>query len=141
MSNANDPIELLLNFSIASSPSGIETQEAQGQQNLVHSDALPIQGDWEVLKRWGVIQGEPIDKLFCSCTLPSDWKKVATNHSMWSNLLDSRGFNPREHILQSRVFTIATRIFLQLKGSAWQVSTKMLKTGCTANIIKSPITD
>lgn len=87
----NSPIDLLLNFSIAATPSGIEQQEAQGQQNLVQSTTLPINGDWEVLERWGVVKGEPIDQLFCHCTLPDGWTKAPTDHSLWSSLVDARG--------------------------------------------------
>lgn len=87
----NDSIDSLLNFSIAAAPGGIEQQEAQGQQNLVQSTALPIKGDWEVLERWGVIQGDKIDDLFCHCTLPDGWAKAPTDHSMWSSLVDTRG--------------------------------------------------
>lgn len=84
-------IDSLLNFSIVAAPGGIEQQEAQGQQNLVHSTALPIKGDWEVLERWGVVRSDKIDDLFCHCTLPDGWAKVATDHSMWSSLVDTRG--------------------------------------------------
>lgn len=87
----NSQIDSLFNLSIASTPGGIEQQEAQGQQNLVQSTTLPIKGDWEVLERWGVVQGEPIDKLFCHCTLPDGWTKAPTDHSLWSSLVDARG--------------------------------------------------
>lgn len=90
---SNDLVDNLLNFSIATTPGGIEKQEAQGQQNLINSTALPIKGDWNVLARWGIVKGEPINNLFCHCTLPDGWQKVATDHSMWSKLVDDRGLN------------------------------------------------
>lgn len=80
-----------LNLSIASTPGGIEQQEAQGQRNLIKSTTLPIDGDWDTLTRWGVIQGDKSDNLFCHCTLPQGWTKVPTDHSTWSNLVDDRG--------------------------------------------------
>jgi hypothetical protein len=86
-----DLLTARLNLSIAVAPGGIEEQEAQGQQNLVRSTTLPIKGDWEVLERWGVQKGEPIDKLFCYCTLPDGWTKAPTDHSLWSSLVDARG--------------------------------------------------
>jgi hypothetical protein len=53
---------------------------------------LPIEGDWNVLKRWGVTQGDRIDNFFCQCTLPEGWKKVPTKDTTWlTNLIDSRG--------------------------------------------------
>ena len=84
-------IDSILNLSIATAPGGIEQQEAQGQRNLVQSTTLPIKGDWEVLERWGVVKGEPVDKLFCHCTLPDGWTKAPTDHSLWSSLVDARG--------------------------------------------------
>lgn len=85
-----DLLTARLNLSVASAPGGIEQQEAQGQQNLVQSTTLPIKGDWEVLERWGVVKGEPIDKLFCHATLPEGWTKAPTDHSLWSSLVDAR---------------------------------------------------
>ena len=89
--NSDKRITTMLNFITAAVPGGIEAQEAQGQRDLVRSTTLPIAGDWDTLMRWGVIQGEKSDDLFCHCTLPEGWSKVATDHSMWSNLVDARG--------------------------------------------------
>jgi hypothetical protein len=89
--NSDDALQARINFTIASKPGGIEEQEAQGQQNLIKSTALPIEGDWDTLTRWGIVRGEQTDNLFCHCTLPEGWKKVATDHSLWSNLVDARG--------------------------------------------------
>jgi hypothetical protein len=69
----------------------IENQEATGHRDLIYSDKLPIEGDWNILERWGVIKGAAIDKLFYSCTLPVGWEKVPTKHPMWSTLVDERG--------------------------------------------------
>jgi hypothetical protein len=78
-------------------PSGhIEAQEARGQQELVDSDVLPVNRDkqtQEGLEKMGVIFQELIDEdpLFQIVTLPNGWKKVTTEHSMWSNLVDDKG--------------------------------------------------
>lgn len=76
-------------------PGGIERQEAVGQHELVNSDALPaeIHGDRSVLEAAGVVFGELVkdDPLFVNVTLPEGWKKVATDHSMHSDLLDADG--------------------------------------------------
>jgi hypothetical protein len=86
-----DLLTARLNLSVTSKPGGIEQQEAQGQQNLVQSTTLPIDGDWEVLERWGIVKGEPIDDLFCHCTLPEGWTKAPTDRRLWSSLVDARG--------------------------------------------------
>jgi hypothetical protein len=77
-------------------PSAIEAQEARGQQELVNNTQLPVKCS-PVLKAKlqyaGVVFGNetPDDKLFCYATLPTGWKKQATGHSMWSELVDDQG--------------------------------------------------
>ncbi len=75
-------------------PTYIEREEEVGQQEAVVSESLPsdIRGrhEWEEL---GFVFGKPFpdDDLFCPATLPPGWKKVATDHSMWNNLVDPAG--------------------------------------------------
>lgn len=74
----------------------IERQEAQGQRELVQSEVLPSDcsaSDRSALESAGVVFGEPVpgDDLFVYVTLPAGWKKVRTNHSMWSDLVDEHG--------------------------------------------------
>lgn len=76
-------------------PRAIEAQEAQGQRDLVANTQLPMDCPPDLkaeLERAGVIFGAqtPGDRLFCSVTLPKGWKKKATEHSMWSDLLDDK---------------------------------------------------
>jgi hypothetical protein len=71
-------------------------QEAQGQSSFVNSETLPsdMQGDAKsVLEKAGVKFGEKVegDEMFQYVELPAGWKKVPTNHSMWSNLVDDKG--------------------------------------------------
>lgn len=78
----------------------ILNQEAEGQGSFVGSDTLPAKissyGDFDekkILKDAGVeflgmVEG---DKLFQYVKLPPGWQKVATDHSMWSNLVDDKG--------------------------------------------------
>lgn len=75
---------------------GIEAQESRGQQSFVSSTTLPtdMQGDARaVLEAAGVKFGELVDGdlMFQYVELPEGWEKVATDHSMWSNLLDNDG--------------------------------------------------
>jgi hypothetical protein len=74
------------NFRTASTPGGIEAQEARGQQALVSSDELPKDAPWDELEAMGIKKGAPVGDLFVLATLPDGWKKVATGHSMWSEL-------------------------------------------------------
>jgi hypothetical protein len=75
-------------------PSAIEDQEARGQAELVNSCQLPVNVTGrENLEAAGVKFGEPDpkDPLFCDCELPEGWKKLATEHAMWSKLVDADG--------------------------------------------------
>jgi hypothetical protein len=80
-----------LNGTIASSPDGIEQQEKDCQKSLVESQCLPIKGEWEILSRWGIKKGEPVDSLFVSAKLPVGWRVEKTEDTIWSNLIDDRG--------------------------------------------------
>ena len=39
----------------------------------------------------GIVFGKEVDDLFVEVTLPAGWKKEATDHSMWSKLVDDKG--------------------------------------------------
>jgi hypothetical protein len=69
----------------------IYRQESAGQANLVNSTHLPKNGDWNALSAMGIVRGADVDDLFCEATLPHGWKKIATDHSMWSSLVDETG--------------------------------------------------
>lgn len=83
------------NFLAASTPGGIEAQEKRGQTSFVNSAILPIPDDRRCtqaqLEAMGVQVGEKVDDLFVSVVLPQGWRKEATEHSMWSTLLDEQG--------------------------------------------------
>jgi hypothetical protein len=85
----------------------IYAQEARGQQALVTSTQLPVEGSpghtreyrkeaqedekkaWALMGiEWGDAQE---NELFRDATLPEGWKKERTDHSMWSDLLDEKG--------------------------------------------------
>lgn len=77
-------------------PMAIEHQEAKGQESFVKSDTLPTKMDpasKEILEAAGVKFLGPVenDDQFQYVTLPAGWKKVPTDHSMWSELLDQDG--------------------------------------------------
>jgi hypothetical protein len=82
----------------ASTPGGIEAQEAAGQAMLVASGAkLPKDLGYSKLTReqitaaTGIKFGDDADDIFVNVTLPPGWKLRATDHSMWSDLLDANG--------------------------------------------------
>lgn len=82
------------NFMAASLSGGIERQEKEGQTRFVASDKLPIDGvdkNRQQLEALGFKFGSIVDKIFIECTLPQGWKKVASEHSMWSYLHDDKG--------------------------------------------------
>jgi len=85
----------LKNFVAASTPGGIEAQEAAGQAEVVRDcNRLPKRmircerSDFEAL---GFEFIGPADDLFDLVAFPAGWKLVATDHSMWSDLLDGDG--------------------------------------------------
>lgn len=84
----NDNIE---NFMVAATPGGIEAQEAQGQQAMVTSSILPLDAPWDDMVQIGIERGQPVDELFVSCALPAGWRRIATEHSMWSDIVDDKG--------------------------------------------------
>jgi hypothetical protein len=76
-------------------PESIVASEASGQQELVNSSQLPAftcySGDSKAdLEAHGikVIGRTPGDESFYDVELPKGWKVEATDHSMWSKLLD-----------------------------------------------------
>lgn len=79
----------------ASTPGGIEAQEAAGQRQFVASETLPknlMHGTTrEQLVALGIVFGDDADDLFVKATLPPGWNKVASDHSMWSYLHDEQG--------------------------------------------------
>ena len=83
----------LHNFEVAATPGGIEAQEAAGQVMLCASNILPRQKHSDERKKldaMGVKFGANVDDLFVTVTLPPGWTKQATDHSMWSHLLDDK---------------------------------------------------
>ncbi len=79
-----------------SSSDFILEQEAQGQREMVNSDVLPIKisgsgtiRDFEAL---GFVFGDgKIDGIFRPATLPMGWKREASDHDMWSYIVDETG--------------------------------------------------
>jgi hypothetical protein len=86
----------LANAVIASTPGGIEQQEAAGQAELVASGAkLPKDcyglSREQITAETGIVFHDDADDLFVNVTLPQGWKLKATEHSMHNDLLDENG--------------------------------------------------
>lgn len=86
------------NAIIASTPGGIEAQEAAGQRALVSNfTRLPKEYGWqkpfpkELLERLGFTIGGDADELFVNVTAPASWSMRATDHSMHSDIVDDKG--------------------------------------------------
>lgn len=91
-----DPTLAIAEMMCVGTSNMIELQEAQGQRELVRSEVLPTQGLHDlrdILERAGGSVGSPVDgdPMFTHVTMPSGWSKKATDHSMWSSLVDQAG--------------------------------------------------
>lgn len=81
----------LENATVASTPGGIEAQEAQGQKDFVASETLPTKCPRKELEELGFVFGEAADDIFTYVQFPEGWTKSPTDHSMWSDLVDDKG--------------------------------------------------
>ena len=91
------------NFIAAATPGGIEAQEKAGQIEQSFLETLPregtLVGQWgrrdnylEEWERLGFVFNESGgDDLFIEAKFPQGWRKQATDHAMWSHLLDDKG--------------------------------------------------
>lgn len=98
--DAKDPAGAMLLVAASMGRGGssrvIAEQERAGQAQLVNSEQLPTDldgdnpADFEAL---GIVFGEPTpgDRLFQSATLPEGWKREASDHDMWSYVVDELG--------------------------------------------------
>jgi hypothetical protein len=87
----NPAAENMLNLAAAMSENGLEEQERHGQAKFVSVENLPKKCPKEDLEKLGFKFGEDVDDLFVSVQFPEGWKKESTDHSMWSDLIDSQG--------------------------------------------------
>ncbi|WP_433235335.1 hypothetical protein ACQPYK_25165 [Streptosporangium sp. CA-135522] len=70
--------------------------EADGQRELVNSEVIPTEimsGGEDDLTALGFHLGDQVegDPLFRRVTLPDGWKREASDHSMWSYIIDGLG--------------------------------------------------
>lgn len=87
-----DPLLHLLGAMSEGTDKYITGMEAAGQQQVVNSALLPTKGS-EDLAALGFTLGEVQDgdPLFREVTLPDGWRKEASDHDMWSHVVDPLG--------------------------------------------------
>jgi hypothetical protein len=99
-------------------PGGIRMQEAQGQRELLHAEQLPIHGllgaDRDAFEAMGIkiLDTPSKDSLFCHVELPNGWKKVATDHVMWTDLVDDQGVRRAKIFYKAAFYDRSARIEL-----------------------------
>lgn len=86
------------NLHAASTPGGIEAQEAAGQailssdNNRLPLRIIPTKITHAMIEAaWGVKFGAPVEDIFIETAFPEGWKIVPTAHNMWSDLIDDKG--------------------------------------------------
>lgn len=92
----DNPLLFLAEAAATGPENAIVNQEASGQRSFINSDTLPTEMDSQaraILEGAGVQFYGPVDgdELFQYVDLPPGWKKVPTDHPMWSRLLDGKG--------------------------------------------------
>lgn len=127
------PLELLVR-----GQRGLAQMEAEGQRQLVQSASLPADlaslstraEDFALMTSWGFELGSPFpdDPMFMPVKLPPGWSKKASDHDMWSHVVDAKG---RERIA---VFYKAApydrRAFMRLEPRYTFVVTENLSEAC-----------
>jgi hypothetical protein len=86
----DSPEALLAEALVTGGDGVIERQEARGQQEVVESESVPTEGS-EALVSLGFELGDPYpeDPLFRPAKLPDGWRKVGSDHAMWSAIVDA----------------------------------------------------
>ena len=122
------------NAIIATTPGGIEAQEARGQKDFVASEVLPKKMchgcTREKLEKMGIVFGEDVDDLFVKCQLPSGWKKEPTEHSMWSKLIDEKGRERAMIFYKAAFYDERAHISLSKRFSPHKMPEDRYKTDC-----------
>lgn len=93
---SKDNPSLMLGLLMGGASRGIEAMEADGQRQFVDSCQIPTamrNCDDASLTALGFVLGPvtPDDPMFREATLPKGWRKLPTDHSMWSKIVDETG--------------------------------------------------
>lgn len=93
------------NAAVALTPGGIEAQEKAGQLDQAEKQTLPLdlgqrwdktpEGAAKARAPWEALgfrfSDKIVDGIFVEVAFPKGWKKVPTDHSMWSDIVDDKG--------------------------------------------------
>jgi len=122
----------------------IEEQERDGQRQLAKSESLPSQLNGcteEEVRAIGIDLG-PIpkdihkgDALFRPATLPDGWKIELTNHSMWSCIVDDRGFARASMFYKAAFYDRAAHLSLNVRIRMQQDYDARRRDGTTVYIV------
>ena len=104
----------------------ITDMEKAGQGQLVSSDVMPSEAPWDDLIALGFVPGKLVDgdDLFRHCDLPAGWTKAATDHAMWSTVLDERGVD-RVSVFYKAAF-YDRRAFARLANPGYSAATNII---------------
>jgi hypothetical protein len=74
-------------------PEGIVRSEKIGQMDVVASTKMPkeMHPNRQAYERLGFTFGTDVDDVFVAAELPKGWTRRATDHPMWSDVLDGEG--------------------------------------------------
>ncbi len=122
---ATDPL-LLFAEAMGNRSGFIEAQEARGQAQVVNSQQLPAEGDWEALEALGFVKGDLVagDDLFVNATIPDGWTKEATDHSMYSVIKDERGVDRVQVGYKAAFYDRWARI--SIKNVGWDAALELI---------------
>lgn len=132
----------LANAMVALTPGGIEAQEKDGQLTEASRQTLPIEQSpsREAFEKVGFEFGAELDEVFMEASFPDGWRKVPTDHSMWTDLVDGDGrvrgsifykaafYDRKGHCRLSRRFSIGQhyeddgRVIVRLEDGAGKVN-------------------
>lgn len=84
---------LLVSAAVLGSDVTLEAVEWKGQHQLVTSDLLPTDCNTAAFEAAGFTFGDPVpgDPLFRKATMPPGWTRGASDHAMYSHILDEHG--------------------------------------------------
>ena len=103
----------------------IESSEAAGQKTMIDSTQIPKDGDWELLKSWGLVILGDADDLFYDAQLPEGWDLRPTGHSLNTDMIDNWGrkraalfYKAAFYDRRAEVFVIKNRFIVEQNWSA-----------------------
>jgi hypothetical protein len=81
----------------------------------------------------GLVDGDP---MFQYVTLPKGWKKVGTDHSMWSNLVDEQGRKRAGIFYKAAFYDRSAHLSLECRFSARYDYDRMANKGEIVGVVK-----